>query len=193
MARSARFRLLTTRLSFLRRHLLPSEFSPTGSYSERQLDRARGYRLLVHAEFEAYIEDRCWELVDTAIRKWKVDRRERHVLMSLLARCGPNSEATMALGDCIGKAGNAYFHTVRKNNGVREYNLVGLLQPVGIERTELDGTWLSTIDSFGSDRGEVAHSSVGAQKPIDPRTELVIVKQIRDGFEDVDELLNSLA
>ena len=37
--------------------MLPEKFSPTGDYSDRQLDRARGFRLLAHAEIEAFLED----------------------------------------------------------------------------------------------------------------------------------------
>ena len=74
---------------------------------------------MAHAEFESYIEDRCWDIVSTAIQKWKVDRKERHILMSLLARWGPPVHDRLTLGDCIGKAGNSYFHIIKKNNGIR--------------------------------------------------------------------------
>jgi hypothetical protein len=156
------------------------------------LDRARGYRVLVHAEFEAYLEDRCWAVANGAIQQWKVDNKPRHVLMSLLTRCGPGASNGQTLEERIGKAGNGYYHLIQKNQGIRESNLLSLLQPVGIELTDLDGTWVSTVDSFGVARGEVAHSAVGAQRPIDPRTELTTVKQLRDGFGDLDELINSL-
>ena len=175
MPASARFRLLKTRLGELRRHLLPAKFSPTGLYSDRALDRARGYRVLVHAEFEAFVEDRCWNLAQNTIQRWKADKRSHHVLMCILARCGPKREADLTIMEYVGQAGNTYYQSVvDKNHGIREQNLVDLLQPIGIERSSLDLTWLSTVDSFGSDRGEVAHRSIGAQKPIDPKTELVL-------------------
>jgi hypothetical protein len=65
-------------------------------------------------------------------------------------------------------------------------------KPIGIELSDLDGTWVSTVDSFGVDRREVAHSVIGTQKPIDPGTELATVTQVRAGFLDLDKLLNSL-
>ena len=44
MSVSARFKQLRTRLAELREHLLPKSFSLTGDYTDRELDRARGYR-----------------------------------------------------------------------------------------------------------------------------------------------------
>src|SRR5262249_28485668 len=109
-----------------------------------------------------------------------------------LARCGPPVHDGLSLGECIGKADNGYFHIIQKNNGIREENLVALLQPVGIDRADIDSTWLNTVDTFGFHRGEVAHSTVGAQKPIAPLSELVTVRHIRDGFADMDKALGWL-
>jgi len=192
MPQSARLLELKKRLTVIRRHLLPADLSATGSYSPRILDRTRGYRVLVHAEFEAYLEDRCWAVVTSATQQWKVDKQPRHVLMALLARCGPATSSDQSLEERIGKAGNNYYHSIQQNHGIRESNLVSLLQPIGIELTDLDGTWVSTVDSFGVARGEVAHNAIGAQKPIDPLTELKTVKQVCDGFRDLDAVINSL-
>ena len=62
MPRSIRFRQIQSRCRDLRRHCLPSVFSATGDYSQRALDRARGYRLLVHAEIESFVEERAFEV-----------------------------------------------------------------------------------------------------------------------------------
>jgi hypothetical protein len=192
MPQSVRLLELKRRLTILRHHLLPGDFSATGQYSLRVLDRARGYRVLVHAEFEAYLEDQCWALANGAIRQWRVDKKPRHVLMCLLTRCGPVASNGQTLDERIGKAGSSYHHLIRQNHGIRETNLETLLPPVGIELTDLNGTWVNTVDSFGAARGEVAHTAVGAQRPIDPRTELTTVKQLRDGFGDLDKLINAL-
>ncbi len=193
MSQSARFLELKKRMTVLRHHLLPAEFSPTGSYSDRVLDRTRSYRVLVCAECEAFLEERCLGVVTAAIRNWKIDKQARHTLMALLARCGPDADSNLALRDCIGQAGSSYHHLIRANHGIRESNLISVLQPVGIELPDLNPTWLATVDSFGVARGEVAHRSIGAQKPIDPLNELTIVKQVRDGFGELDRLLNKLA
>lgn len=112
--------------------------------------------------------------------------------MSLLTHCHAGASSGQTLEERIGKAGNGYYHLIQNNHGIRESNLVALLQPVGIELADLDGTWVSTIDSFGNARGEVAHGAVGTQRPIDPLTERITVKQLRDGFADLDKLMNLL-
>ena len=61
---SPRYKLLSRRINELRRHLLPAKFDPTGTYSPRVHERCRAFRLLVHAEFEAFIEDRVSEVVN---------------------------------------------------------------------------------------------------------------------------------
>jgi hypothetical protein len=71
MLLSARFKEMRSRLKELRKHMLPTTFSPTGNYTERQQDHARGYRLLAHAEIEAYLEDVSRATVTEAIRRWK--------------------------------------------------------------------------------------------------------------------------
>lgn len=70
MASSDRFIILQERLEELRGHLLPAEFSPIGEYDPVQLDMAKGYRLLTHAEFESYLEDVSADTVNYALRQW---------------------------------------------------------------------------------------------------------------------------
>jgi hypothetical protein len=45
---------------------------------------------------------------------------------------------------------------------------------------------------FSIRNSQKAKSDDRAQRPIDPRTELTTVKQLRDGFGDLDKLINSL-
>lgn len=85
MAESQRFRRLRTNLASLRRELLPKSFSPTGAYSERELTRAVAYRVLAHAEFEGYLEDRATEVALAALRAWKATAAAGRVLVALAA------------------------------------------------------------------------------------------------------------
>ena len=85
MRLSNRFKELRSRLRELRLHLLPASFSPTGDYTDRQQDRARGYRLLVHAEIESYLEDVSRETVTQAIRDWKKSNKPSNIIVSFLA------------------------------------------------------------------------------------------------------------
>ena len=81
-------------------------------------------------------------------------------------------KADTSINALFERAVNQYHHMVRKNNGIKEPNLKRLLVPVGVALSELDQAWLNTMNSFGSDRGLVAHNSrLGVTAPLDPRTE----------------------
>ena len=59
--KSSELRTLEKNLDRLRKSLLPRQFDPTGSYRyHRQVSaRTLAYRLMVHAEFEDFLERRC--------------------------------------------------------------------------------------------------------------------------------------
>lgn len=202
---SVRYRELVKRSSELRRNMLPRVFSPTGSYTQKQLDRVRGYRLLAHAEVEAFIEDRVREAANTVVGKWSADKRPRPVLLSLVAFCLKQEIAShnqlkdeyagskSRLEQAVKAAQTAFNQAVTQNNGVRERDILRLLFPVGLKNTEIDTAWLSTIDSFGANRGEVAHSSVKAHQPLDPKNELTTVQDILKGLKDLDKNLTRIA
>ena len=56
MPNSDQFKATTKSVNALRRELLPRKFDPTGDYTDRVRTRAAGFRLLVHAEIEFYLE-----------------------------------------------------------------------------------------------------------------------------------------
>src|SRR5271170_1595608 len=80
-----RYRELERRLKKLRSRFLPKAFSPTGDYTDRELDHARGYRLLVHAEIEAYLEESAQRIANDSVKHFQADRRPRHVVLNLLS------------------------------------------------------------------------------------------------------------
>jgi RiboL-PSP-HEPN len=205
MARSARLRQLEKRLTELRRHLIPAKLSPTGSYSPRVIDRARAYRLLAHAELEACVEDMVRDLAANEYKAWELDRKPRTCLLAMVSfyehrfpeipDVVPASLSKVTPGfmkDRIRKAWNAHMRNIAKNNGVKEQDLLRLLLPIGVQEYELDRTWLATMDSFGSRRGDVAHQSFRTQQPPDPASELATVGQIVAGLRQVDALITQL-
>lgn len=207
MARSPRLRALESRLTQLRRHFLPRTFSPTGQYTDRQYDQARGYRLLAHAEIEACIEDLVADLVTTAYKAWQTDRRPRACIIALLAYHGeslgpvpegistrPGGASETPLRVRVDIARKVYVNHVRQpNNGVREKDVLKLLLPVGILESDLNSAWLQTIDSFGDLRGTTAHQALKTQQPLDPAQELRMVTEIVTGLRAIDEKLQNLA
>ena len=213
MPRSASFRQLEGSLRQLRRQLLPRQFDPTGTYPDRIIARARGYRVLAHAEIEHFIEQRAQEVVLDALNAWNSTGTMRVTLASLIAFCGnmanvppstllPNDPSAKKRHDCelklqlrLNAAANSFFAAAKENHGIKEKNLLRLLLPIGVNPVDIDPTWLATMNSFGERRGEAAHASgnVGKVKhPPDPKTELNLVVQVLKGLRDIDELLNEL-
>ena len=87
MSRSARFITLTKELNRLKKQFLP-KINPTGIYSDRQLALTIAYRVLAHAEIEAYLEDRVKQLAIDAKRDWDNQGKTSRTLLSLLAFSG---------------------------------------------------------------------------------------------------------
>lgn len=213
MPRSASFRQLEGSLRQLRRQLLPRQFDPTGTYPDRIIARARGYRVLAHAEIEHFIEQRVQEVVLHSLKEWKSSGTIRVTLVSLIAFCGRMADVppdTLLPTDPSAKkrhdeelhlelrlncAANSFFAAAKENHGIKEKNLLRLLLPIGVSPVDIDPTWLATMNSFGERRGEAAHASgnVGKVKhPPDPKTEFDLVVQVLKGLRDIDELLNNL-
>ena len=199
MAGSQEFRTLRTRIRQLRNHFLPGRFDLTGSYSERQFDRARAFRLLAHAEIESYLELVSFETANKAYDAWQARGIITEPLISLVAYTetplGKVPEARPGTGQAdlqtrIEKSKNSLNrYSKDRNNGMRERNILRLLLPVGIREADIDPTWLSTIDSFGKDRGETAHHSNRVSHPPDPKNEFDKVTQIVNGLTDIDRKL----
>ncbi len=213
VARSTRFKKLEMSLRELRRQLLPRQFDPTGSYPDRVISRARGYRVLAHAEIEHFIEERAREVVLHALSEWKASGVVRKTLIALVAfsgrladfppdtlRAGSSNaqvkhDALLHLKSRLDQAANAFFSAIRENHGLKEKNILQLLLPAGVDPNSFDPLWLATMNSFGERRGEAAHVSSthgSVRHPPDPKSELDIVENVIKGLRDIDECLSKL-
>lgn len=213
MARSARFKQLERDLRELRAHFLPRRFNPTGIYPARVHSRAAAYRVLAHAEIETYFEDRGLEVARAALGNWKKKSTVSRTLICLLGYAGrymdeppptvkpeqPTQvdawELRLRLSRKVDEAAKVYHTAVKANHGVKEYNILRLLLPLGVEPDSLDQVWLASMNTFGEQRGEAAHTSRSAWKlkqlP-DPETELKTVTDLIPQIKEVDEQLNVL-
>ncbi len=82
---------------------------------------------------------------------------------------------------------------IDQNHGIKETNLLKLLLPIGIDSDDLDQVWLLNMNTFGKERGEIAHSSgIKTKKTPNPADELERVKQIIQELEKVDQLITNL-
>ncbi|MBJ2112342.1 hypothetical protein JFQ86_05830 [Serratia ureilytica] len=212
MALSTRFSQLELRLNELREHLLPAEFSETGDYSPAVIDMAKGYRLLAHAEFEAYIEDVSKEVIIEAIGKWKNARTPSVTIVSFLAayhsswsindeqhnhdiielskgRLNPKE----SLMEAINIASKQFNKKIGSNNGIKSDNFKTLILPTGVDLEQLDSELLLKLDNYGSKRGEIAHnSSLRVTQQLNPKDEFAEVVYLVECLKSLDEKLNEL-
>lgn len=88
-----------------------------------------------------------------------------------------------------------FKRVIDQNHGVKEANILALLLPIGIDIDDLDCNWLAKMNTFGENRGDVAHKSATSYRtiqPPDPVSELDTVRQITQELLKVDELINQL-
>ena len=117
-------RLLVHRLRELRSIFLPAPH-PMGQYSSADYDRTSALVLLMHAEIEWFLEERCREVAGAVVASWNADLVPRTTIVALAAFChtkgakalsspgqGPTSIRTV-----ISEAKVSYSATVYKNNG----------------------------------------------------------------------------
>lgn len=201
MATSSRYQQLVRREIELRRTFLPLQtaFSATGEYDRSTRDKAGAYRLLMHAEFENYLEDAVRETCALAIDKWTKKRQVTRALLGLVCMLDSDTAPPRkGLGGdyIILRTINAFERMNRRisgNNGIKEENVYKLLCCAGFLDEEIDSTLIATMNSFGRDRGNTAHQGISSgrvTKEIDPKDELDTVLQIISGLGSLDEKFN---
>lgn len=212
---SARYTALSARVKELRRCLLPARFSKFGIYHDpaRITVRALSFRVLAHAEIEAYFEERTLEIANAALMAWSTQGHVSRTTLSLLGFSGLNMalppDTLEAPGENQRKswpektqietrlknAVDAYVRYVRvDNHGIRERQIMAMLLPIGIAPSDLDPLALADIDNFGRIRGEAAHSSTAGQLTvgIDPGAEFKTAKEIVLHLAPIDTFLETL-
>ncbi|KOA81394.1 hypothetical protein ACR53_03220 [Bacillus stratosphericus] len=207
---SVRYYNLESRLNDLENHYVSQLYEKSFlDLNPKELDMCRGYRVLCHAEVESYLEDRALELLNHSRSNWFQHNKIKTSLLSLFAHYkfldNPeingyrdvgergNNRKYMKLDEKIGKlCADFKEEKIKMNHGLKQKNLINLLVPLGIDVFELDTAWLSTMDSFGSKRGETAHTSVHTQQPIDLTTEKSDLEIIKHGLRELDELIDNM-
>ncbi len=199
MRQSRRFRSLQRRVEQLRRAFLPRRYSDTGAYAQPVIDRARAFRLLVHAEFESYIEDIVQESVEKAIQKWTRSGKITTPILAITASyegvdrindfSNYQKKQPPTITTIVHKAKIHFEYNKSQNHGIRIQNILSLLSQVGIAQNDLEAAWLGAIDNFGVARNEVAHSS-GARGYVAYQTDPRSIDQasiiILSGIKDLD-------
>lgn len=156
------------------------------------LDRLAAYRLLSHAEIEDYLERKARASiasleVSLAGPGWSIAADlSIYVIASLVAEplpfeCPHNDKRFLDRVKVIIKAAK---DLIDENNGVKASSFMKLSIMCGKMVDEIDTGLASSLSSFGTNRGDVAHRGVGRTSTLlAPSTEmkstLDLVKHIR--------------
>ncbi|MGX1615682.1 HEPN domain-containing protein [Micromonospora chalcea] len=197
-----RLKTLQRRVRQLESRFLPTA-NPTGFYSQRQYDGVRAYVVLTHAEIESYVEDVTQDILLAAKTRWLNSQRTGRCIAALMLYGARSVQPPKAI---VRQTANDTFeaHVIRllreheryvsqDNHGIKEKNLLSVLLPVGVLEADLDPVWLATMNSFGGQRGAVAHNSViKVQTPPDPQQMRQTVADILLGLETLEPVLLKL-
>ena len=184
MGNSRRFLALKKRMAQLEHDLLPP-VNAVGGYTLQDQDQIRGFRILVHAEIEAFLEDLASDIVKRSLNRYTATGKANKILKSL-AQAFCRSHRPTTGEDFFVCAVKQYQEVIKGNHGIKEANICVLFLPIGIDRGLLDSAWLSTMSSFGVKRGEVAHSSFRVATVLDPVIENNLVQQLTASLEQFD-------
>ena len=189
---------LIRRNETLQKAFLPSKRSPTGNYHNQTYERVRGYILLVHAEIEYYFEEITERIMKDTQAKWEFNHEATKTAVALMAYCTKDFHNTATstndqnktedLDYRFKKACSIHYEYVRaKNHGIKESNVLALLLPIGVFIDDLDNDLLIALNSFGTDRGLIAHSTGRARQQISPEdaeTKVADLLRLLDTFDE---------
>ena len=187
MAQTDLFRFLSCRNNALKKALLPIHLSPTGNYKEKKKKKVRAYEVLVHAELEYYFEQLAIRIMQNAWDEWNNNIATK-AIVALVAYSEksfaplPESTSDQRRNEDLKKRvhdayteHNRYIRSL--NHGIKEKNILALFLPLGIEIGTIDNNLLIALDSFGSNRGQIAHSTRAVQN-VTPEDAMNTVAQI---------------
>jgi|SRR5579859_626966 len=183
---------LKRRLDRLSGSLLPPDRA-AGDYSEADQDRIHAYILLVHAEIESFIEKLAIFAADQARRKSSANKCAPVASRLLLYRAMQSKERieypTM---DTISGACSFFEKLVDKNHGIKSINVCHLFMPLGLTHSDLDPVLMANLDTFGTYRGELAHTSARLKQGTSPSKEKTMVMNILRDLAHFDQKVRAL-
>lgn len=194
------FQHLETRISILVQTFLadqiaaerldPASFTPNP-------ERLAAFRLLAHAEFEEFIERKAREglaRLSALAESTSFRLKDMHQLLAIahylrfdIGMADPFDQARY-----ISKSSSLLSTAEQKisdNNGIKTNSFLMLCILFGVMPDDVDQTLLSTLDSYGSNRGDVAHKSISRvrtiQAPTDEESSANTILRLLKSFYDV--------
>ncbi|WP_298329757.1 HEPN domain-containing protein [Asticcacaulis sp.] len=183
------------RLKFIN-FTIPADRNPL----QEELDCIAAFRLLVHAEFEHFLEDRVRYALSESLRLWKTKNTVTHTLLNAFAafahRVGDDKLRSLSTVQDFEKRINDHIRQIEeildKNNGIKKSAFSELAHFCGCRIEDLPSELIGQLHSFGEARGAVAHKRVDRVRSLNsPDIEAAQVKEIVDLLEQFDEAINS--
>jgi hypothetical protein len=167
------------------------------SYSDTEVDSTRAYVVLAHAEIEEFCEDivrsKALKAMNIYTRSSKIVPALRWIITYHLIKNNKSwGEARNPAPEVVNSAYMSYLGKINTNNGVKRKDIEKLLYPLGIQDKHITrlATWLAQMDSFGANRGTLAHKGIGTRRPLDPLTQLQTVEQLLTGLLDLELIIH---
>jgi len=137
------------------------------------LDKIAAFRLLLHAEVETFLEEKAKEKLLALERDIKsaVWHRNNPQILSLYLLTGnyiskSDFIADDALRDHFFQLIGSARKKIKENNGIKEQSFIFLSVIAGKSLDEIDVTTSAMLNSFGKNRGDVAHNSAVRSKTL---------------------------
>lgn len=170
---STYYQELLERVHVLKGNFLPP-LSPVASYTEIEQDRMRAFRLLVHAEIEAYLEAICIRLVEDLEMELKGGHDSQPI----------HRWASRACLDARQAAGS--------NNGIKQEDIIKMFSHLGF-RAEcfitVSSIFLDKMTELGKKRGAIAHTSVKIAKEVTRQGEEKLIDEVLSHLDGFDKLM----
>jgi uncharacterized Rmd1/YagE family protein len=194
------FQHLETRINilvqtFLADQILSERLDPTGFTPNHE--RLAAFRLLAHAEFEEFIESKAREglaRLSALATSTGFRLKDMHQLLAIAHYLQFDIGLTDPFDQrrYISMSKNLITTAQQKiseNNGIKRKSFLMLCILFGVMPDDVDQTLLSTLDSYGSNRGDVAHRSISRvrtiQAPTDEESRVNTIVQLLKSLYDV--------
>lgn len=187
------FRFRELCLKFLDPEIRSESADPVG-YSP-DLDKLAAFRLLFHAEVETFLEEKAKQVLlvlETKISTGRWHRSSPHIMsLYLLVRNYLVDRDEISDAEVKSHFLNVIVSArsrVKENNGIKAQSFSFLSVAAGKALDEVDATLSAMLNSYGKDRGEVAHGSAARSRSLNaPSAEKAsadaIVNQIGSYFD----------
>lgn len=160
--------------------------------------KIRSYVLLTHAAIEEYIETLVLDVALEARNRFKKSGTISRALVSLISakliddvkgksKHKLSSDLVANIEIFSGEAYNRFLNEIKDNHGIKRQNQCRVFYPIGVDPEIEDSALMSTLDSYGIKRGDVAHNFHRITTELSLSDAMTAVKVIKRDIEIYDK------